>query len=106
MRLEIEGDFSFNLLVLSSGFNLKSVTIPSTYANVNELTLMTMVSFGYTNQLVQRPFYLFKSFPLNRKFSRINDLRYIQGQGYLLIGEHIPVQKAIKDNSFYYSSAR
>jgi len=91
-RFEIEGDFSFNLLVLPNGFSLNNVVVPSEYENVNETTLNNFLSNSYSILLVQRPVYLFNSIPFYKKFSRINDIRYIKGEGFLIIGEHVPIK--------------
>jgi hypothetical protein len=93
MKVEIEGDFSFNLVVLTSGLTIHDITVPFKYQNVNEQILYNMLNIGYGALLTQKSYYFFKQIPINQKFSRINDFRHIDGEGFLLIGEHLEKER-------------
>lgn len=93
MKLQISGDFSFNVMVSPRNFKLKNLVIPPKYTGVDVSLLTKYITLGYTREVTEKPFYFFDSgLPFNKIFSVINDVIPIEGQGFLVIGEHISQQ--------------
>jgi len=97
MKLEFNGDFTVNVIIIPSGFSLSEVIVPSKYSGVTISVLNRMIFEGYQKDLREKPYYLFKKpLPFNKKFARINDVKFIDGQGIVIIGDPINLEAETK----------